>query len=349
MLLGLVLAAAMSSASCTYTRTYADLVLDEEIAESGFTALNLIQHTVTPGSIVVQQGDTVSIACDWPSVLATPPVTSVKTMPEDRFHAKSLRIFARDQALARTLASIYDVEEIEVGPLIKTTLEPDTLAGAYRAVSPRCIEQLSASRGTEKPVVFADGTMTVDVVYVLSARTPELADVLEPMLPDWVSAFGDFSYDPDTGRLSGRLVKAYRASSDDVYALLLPDKAPQAPQLALREPLTGIWLIDRWQSPARGVSETSGTLTVGSQKENGQFDGVFTFFLEGRQKVIEEVVIDVQEDRVSMKGTVIEGREIWTDDTFKLAFEGPNVLRGTVTGSGDSRPTRVTLIKSTGK
>jgi hypothetical protein len=353
-LVAILMLAAVSSASCTYTKSFANLQLDESIGTSGFTSVNLIQHSVTPGAIVLLEGDNLTVACDWPSVLAKPPATVVTEIAVDKYEAKALRLFARDQALAKTLDSIFEVESIQVGPLIQTTLEPGALASSANAVATRCREQLIATRETSKLVLFADGTMSVDVVFTLSPRAPELAKLLEPMLPNWASAFGDFMYDPATAQLSGRLVKAFRASPDDVYALLLEpsdDEQQYAYQryATTQESMAGIWIIDRWKSPASRGPSTNGTLTVGSQREDGKYDGVFTFFLEGKEKIIEEVVIIVDDDRVTMEGTVIEGRDLWTDDNLNLTFTAPNVLSGTVTSRSDRTATRVTLVKSSNR
>lgn len=349
-LAAILMLAAVSSISCTYTQSFADLQLDESIGTSGFTSLNLIQHSVTPGAIVLQDGDTLTVACDWPSVLAKPPETEVTVVPVDKYQKRALRLFAREQALAQSLGTIYKVDSIETGPLVQTTLRPGVLSSNSDAIASRCREELIASRETSKLVLFADGAMTVDVVYTLSTKSPELAELLEPMLQDWASAFGDFEYDPSTAQISGRLVKAFRASSDDVYALLLEpsddDQYAYQRYAATQESMAGIWIIDRWKSPASRGPSTNGTLTVGSQREDGKYDGVFTFFLDGKEKIIEEVVIIVDDDRVTMEGTVIEGHDLWTDDNLNLTFTAPNVLSGTVTSRSDRTATRVTLVKS---
>lgn len=103
----------------------------------------------------------------------------------------------------------------------------------------------------------------------------------------------------------------------------------------LTDPLLGTWTIERWKqqewkigsalAPRR--TRVTGDLVVQKKTAESTYQGVVTFYLDNQARVIENVEISMEDDEVSMIGTVVEGKEKWTDDHFSLRLDG-NTLSG---------------------
>ena len=117
--------------------------------------------------------------------------------------------------------------------------------------------------------------------------------------------------------------------------------------------LMGQWNVQEWDQPkgvkgiflGRGKPGITGTLVIDQQIDENTYMGLLKLRVERRGRVLQEMIIEVDESTVTMRGTVVQGRIIWRDEIIELT-RSENLMTGRAKERGrPGNSTEVSFLK----